>query len=268
MLKKSEIVEKFKIVCKYKRLSKRTVECYESYLKRFLNDFNDSPVNASENWLQEYLGSLPSQSQHKQMVGSLKILYRDVLKCPKKIKVLRYPKKYKTLPKVISKEEVLRIIQASKSNIKHQSIITVLYESGLRISELLNLKLSDIDSNRMQILVKGGKGNKDRYSILGNNTLNLLRSYYKSYKPKVYLFEGQFGGKYSASSVRQFLNKYCQLAKVQTIHPHILRHSFATHQIESGTRESKIQLLLGHKRITTTQIYNHVTASNVMSLLD
>lgn len=267
MIRKSEIPLKFKAVCEYKRLSTRTIDCYTSFLNRFLKDFKDHPVNATNDYLIQYLGQLPSEAQQKQMTGTLKILYRDVLKCPRKIKVLKYPKKSERLPTVISKEEVQKLILASSRNIKHKAIITLMYDTGVRVSELLNLKITDIDSKRMKVIIRNGKGSKDRLSILGETTLSILRLYYRSYKPKIYLFEGTTG-KYSASSVRNLLKRYCQKAKIRIIHPHVLRHSFATHLIEGGIPESKVQLLLGHKHITTTQIYNHVTCDNIVTLLD
>ena len=267
MIKKCEIQEKFNIHLKHQRKSKRTIEVYEGFLKRFLNDFNCHPSNVTNNQIIEYLGKL-SRPQHKQMVATLKIIYRDVLRCPRKLKGIKYPKKEERIPEILSREDIFKLIEASSRNLKHKAIISLLYDSGLRISELLNLKLRDIDSDRLQVIVRGGKGNKDRRSVLGKSTLKLLRGYYREYKPNFYLFESPGGGKYSTTSVRALLKTYCKKAGVRPISPHTLRHSFATHLIESGTPESKVQHLLGHKHITTTQIYNHVTTDNVESLLD
>jgi len=267
MIIKSEIEQKFKMICRYKRLSERTIECYSSFLSRFLREYKDHPINASSDYLMEYLGSMTSHSQQKQMTGALIILYRDVLKCSRKIKCLKYPKKETKVPKVISHEEVARIVQASQSNLKHRAIICVLYESGLRVSELLNLKISDIDRYRMQLFVKAAKGKKDRHTVLGIKSLKAIEKYYRAYKPKVYLFEGQNGGQYSATSVRALLRTYCEKSKVRSIHPHILRHSFATHHLENNTPQSKVQNMLGHTSFKTTQIYTHVTCDNVAGLL-
>ena len=139
-------------------------------------------------------------------------------------------------------------------------ISIILYGSGLRIGEVLKLKITDIDSKRMQIRILGGKSKKDRYSILAQSQLNILREYYKQYRPQSYLFEGQFGGQYSATSAGNILKK----AIVRSGVPkrgglHSLRHSFATHLLESGTDLRYIQELLGHSSSKTTEIYTHVS---------
>ena len=136
----------------------------------------------------------------------------------------------------------------------------LIYSAGLRRSELLDLKIFDINSERMLININGAKGKKDRISLLSENTLRILREYYKEYKPKEYLFEGAKGGKYSPTSVAKVLKNAANKAGIKkTITPHMLRHSFATHLLEQGTDLRYIQELLGHSSSKTTEIYTHVS---------
>jgi len=145
------------------------------------------------------------------------------------------------------------------TNIKHKCIVSLLYSSGLRRSELIDLRLEDIDSARMMIHVRGAKGGKDRYTILSERSLTSLRLYYKEYKPKQFVFESPDGGQYSAASIRNVIAKAAKLARIRMrVTPHILRHSFATHLLESGIDIRYIQTLLGHNSSKTTEIYTHV----------
>ena len=172
---------------------------------------------------------------------------------------------------VLSKNEVNRVIN-SITNVKHKAIVSLLYGSGLRIGELLNLMINDIDSQRMLIHVKDAKGKKDRFTILSKKSLSVLREYYKTYKPSLYLFEGQKGGKYSSESAGQLFKralKRCKINKNATLH--ILRHSFATHLLEDGIGIAHIQKLLGHSNIKTTLIYIQIANDSLLtikSLLD
>ena len=159
----------------------------------------------------------------------------------------------------MSKNEIKNILN-SCSNIKHKSILMLIYSAGLRRSELLNLSIADIDSERMVINIKGAKGMKDRISLLSKNLLELLKSYYKEYTPKKYLFEGQNEGKYSPTSVANILKKASLKAGIRkNVTPHMLRHSFATHLLEQGTDLRYIQDLLGHNSPKTTGIYTHIS---------
>lgn len=158
------------------------------------------------------------------------------------------------------------------NNIKHLCIIKLLYGAGLRLNELLNLKVSDIDSDSMLIHVNGAKGNKDRVVMLSSNVLEDLRKYNLRYKPTEFLFEGQSGGKYSGRSVQNMVKKAASNAGIKKkVTPHVLRHSFATHLLESGTDIRYIQQLLGHSSLKTTEIYTHisdVSRSKIKSPLD
>ncbi len=179
---------------------------------------------------------------------------------------LTRPKKSQSLPSVLSQEEVLELIRCTK-NLKHRAIIALLYSCGLRVSELIHLKLADIDVDRRQVLVRNGKGRKDRYVSVADSFLPLLAAYYHSYKPTVYFVEGEKGKVYSAESVRQFLKRNAKLAKIgNVVTPHTLRHSYATHLLENGVDLRYIQSLLGHARPETTMIYTHVKRKDLMQI--
>jgi len=193
----------------------------------------------------------------KQLIASVRFLYVEVLQEDIDFHFDIKMKKPSRIPVVLSVQEVQRLLN-SFTNIKHKPIFTLCYSAGLRVEEILNLKVKDIDSDRMQIRIHQGKGQKDRYTILSEKVLRLLRQYVKEYQPKDYLFEGQGGGPYSASSIQALMRRHkkkCGINKKAT--PHTLRHSFATHLLDDGTDTRFIQELLGHKHISTTQIYTH-----------
>jgi len=200
-----------------------------------------------------------SISQQNQRINAIKFYYEKILGKEKQYYELYRPKKEQKLPKVLSKNEVMRILKESTNN-KHKCILMLIYSAGLRRSELIDLKISDIDSERMVINIRDAKRKKDRISLLSQNALMLLRDYYKEYKPKSFLFEGQNGGKYSASSIANVLRRAAKNAGIQKIvTPHMLRHSFATHLLEQGTDLRYMQELLGHNSSRTTEIYTHVS---------
>jgi integrase/recombinase XerD len=182
---------------------------------------------------------------------------------PNRFYSVERPFKKESLPKVISKESVIKMIDVCP-NIKHRCIVALLYSSGLRRAALLNLKISEIDSERMTIRVTQGKGKKDRISILSKRLLGDLREYYRAWRPKEYLFEGQEGRRYSATSVAKIIDKAAKKAKIaQKVSPHMLRHSLATHLLENGPDLRQIQTLLGHNSLKTTEIYTHVAVQGM-----
>ena len=181
------------------------------------------------------------------------------------------PKKRSSLPKVISKSDIAKIF-AQLENPKHLLIVKLCYGMGLRVSEIVNLKITSIDSKRMLVHIEAAKGKKDRYVTLPSSILDDLRNYYRTYKPKIYLFEGQHGGQYAVRSVQAVFKKAIQKAKInKSVGIHGLRHSYATHLLECGTDMVFIQKLLGHKDIKTTLIYAKVSGrqlGNIKSPLD
>lgn len=181
------------------------------------------------------------------------------------------PKKKSSLPKVLSKSDIVHIF-AQIDNLKHLLMLKLCYGMGLRVSEIVNLKITDIDSKRMLVHLESAKGKRDRYVTLPSSILDDLRNYYKAYHPKTYLFEGQFGGQYAVRSVQTVFKNAMRKAKInKSVGIHGLRHSYATHLLESGTDMVFIQKLLGHKDIKTTEIYAKVSnrhLSNIKSPLD
>ena len=170
------------------------------------------------------------------------------------------------LPKHISQRDIKKLF-ATVTNAKHSVMLKLCYGMGLRVSEIVNLKISDIDSGNMQVLIEQAKGKKDRYVNLPESILDDLRSYYKEYRPGKYLFEGQSGGKYSVRSVQQVFKSAMIKAKInKEVGIHGLRHSFATHLLENGTDISYIQNLLGHNDIKTTMRYTRVAKKNLKNI--
>jgi len=251
-----------------KKYSANTAKLYIANFERFINYFPSVALDSiTEENINSYLQHLVSQQKSDSYINgcinAIKFYYEVVLQMPNRFYSVVRPKTVKQLPRVLSKSEVFSII-ASINNLKHKCIISLIYSSGLRRSELINLKLTDIDSNRMMIHIRAGKGKRDRYSILSTKLLNDLRLYYKIYHPKSYLFEGSLGSQYSASSIRKILKKASNNAGViKRVTPHMLRHSFATHLLEDGVDLRYIQTLLGHSSSKTTEIYTHV-ANNVL----
>lgn len=207
-----------------------------------------------------------SISSHRQAMNALKHFFRLNSYLNVEVEKISIPKKDRKLPDVLSTEEVISILQATR-NLKHRAILGLIYSSGLRIGELLKLKLADVDLERQSVYVKSGKGRKDRHTTLGQSIQPLLLNYVRTYRPERFLFEGEKGMAYSASSVRAFLKKSCQLANIRKkVTPHTLRHSFATHLLENGVDIRYIQELLGHSRPETTMIYTHVTERSISAI--
>lgn len=248
-----------------------TSKTYIRMFEIFINHFNGVKLtDIDELEIKHYLQSLviygKSDSYIDQMLNSIKFYYEVVMGMPNRFYAIDRPRKKEKLPKVISLEEVQLIIQ-NTSNIKHRCVVSILYSSGLRRSELLNLKITDIDSKRMVINIIQGKGNKDRITVLSPSVLKDLRKYFKEWKPKVYLFEGATGNKYSASSILQIIRKSAKKAGIEkTVTPHMLRHSFATHLLENGTDLRYIQVLLGHNSSRTTEVYTQVAINNIKTI--
>jgi site-specific recombinase XerD len=254
-----------------KRYSYNTAKTYISLFEKFINRFYDIPINhLTEIEIRQYLKELHdlelSNSYLHQMVNSIKFYFEVVMNMPNRMYTIERPRKESKLPKVLSVEEVKLLIE-NTNNIKHRCVISLLYSAGLRRSELLNLKVNDIDSKRMLIFIGSAKGNKDRYTLLSKATLTDLRIYFKQWQPKVFLFEGIKGNKYSPTSVANVVNKAAFKAKIRKkVTPHMLRHSFATHLLENNTDLRYIQTLLGHSSTKTTEVYTQVAVNNIQNI--
>lgn len=264
------------------RYSPKTIKSYVPLFEEFINHFPKEDMDSlSEHHVVEFSRFLVtdrkvSASYQNSAINAIKFYFEKVLGGRRKLYFVERPRKEKALPVVCSEEEIQQIL-TSVTNIKHKAILSTIYSGGLRISELVNLPIKAIDSKRMQIRIEGGKGKKDRYTILSRKILELLRIYFKEYTPHYYLFEGQGSSKenpvtYSERSIQAILEKAVAQAGIQKhITVHTLRHSFATHLLENGTDLRYIQSLLGHESSKTTEIYTHVTTkgfSQITSPLD
>lgn len=212
-----------------------------------------------------------SATTQNQLISSIKFFYEQLLRRPKDIYDLPRAQKPEQLPTVFAESEIRAIINAC-DNLKHRTILCLAYGGGLRVSEIVNMKIADIDSERMVIQVRQAKGKKDRQIMLAEKLLTMLRVYFLEYRPKKWLFEGQFGEQYSARSIQVVLQKAKEKAGIKKKGSiHALRHSFATHLLEGGTDIMSIKELLGHTSLRTTMTYTHVSKkfiSKIQSPLD
>ncbi|WP_282118116.1 site-specific tyrosine recombinase/integron integrase [Maribacter aquivivus] len=263
--------EEYLLKLELKKYANSTVKTYVTFFEMFINHYSDRKLETLDEgdiraYLQVLIQRNASNSYLNQVINSIKFYYEVVLGMPNRFYEIERPRKEYKLPTVISKEEIISIIEHT-NNLKHRCIVQLLYGSGLRRSELLNLKLNDIDSKRMLIRVEGAKGNKDRLTLLSKNALEDLRMYFKEWKPKEFLFEGRKGGRYSPESVVQIVKQAANKAGVkQNVSPHTLRHSFATHLLESNVDLRQIQVLLGHGSSKTTEIYTHVATNTFKTI--
>jgi site-specific recombinase XerD len=247
------------------RYSDSTRATYEAQMHQFLEYLRPRSIqDLTKAIIDEYMIYLVekkgvSVSTQNTAINAIKFYLEQVHKGERTFYYVDRPMKDKLLPSVLSEEEIQKLFWAAR-NIKHRCILFLLYSAGLRISELLNLKWKDVDEYRMIIYIRGGKGRKDRITLLSKLALDYLRHYIDLYGPNEWLFESPGGGPYSARSVNHFIHKYCHRAGI-TRHAsaHTLRHSFATHLLERGTDLRYIQTLLGHESSRTTERYAHVT---------
>jgi len=255
-----------------KRLATSTVNTYHAVTMLFLQYLQLKQAPSPDGlWIQRFnhdyiLKGGHSVSYQNQCINGIKKYFAFKNMEVETMNIER-PRKEKRLPVVLSKEEVKNIFDATY-NLKHRTLLSLIYSAGLRIGEALALRPQNIDRHRMLIHIKMAKGKKDRYTLLSPNILQLLETYYRVYKPKTYLFEGQDGGPYTSSSAQQVLKKAMRKAGIfkQGITLHSLRHSFATHLLESGTDIRYIQSLLGHNSPNTTMIYTHVSEKSLKNI--
>ncbi len=265
----SEHVGKLRKYMEFRNYSPRSVENYCSNFTGFLATFEKKgithPDRITAEMIIEFLSGFKEPATHSGYHSAIKIYYQKVAKVGiEKFKFIERPKKNKKLPIVLSIQEVQAIINVC-TNLKHKTIIVLMYSSAIRVSEVINLKIKDIDSKRMIINIIKAKGKKDRQVGLNEPLLQLLRSYFLEYKPVEYLFNGQGSLQYSARSIAEFLQKYADAAGLRKhVNPHLLRHTSATHLVENGVDINIIQRLLGHNNVKTTAIYTHIS-SNLIS---
>ena len=266
-------IEKFKQWMRSKRYSESTIATYSEALKSFLIFFREKPVAEITNedvivYNNDYiLDNKLSASYQNQTVNAIKLFFMTVRETKMEVDKIHRPKRSKVLPNVLSKEEVKLILNAH-TNIKHKMMLSLIYSCGLRCGELLALQPVHIDSKRNIVLLKNSKGKKDRIVPLSPKILEMLRDYYKIHKPKTYLFEGQnIGLQYDARSLQLILKQALQKVGIKKpVTLHWLRHSYATHLLESGTDLRYIQELLGHNSSKTTEIYTHVSTKSLQQI--
>ncbi|PWK17062.1 site-specific recombinase XerD [Arcicella aurantiaca] len=248
------------------RYSQKTIKLYTGLFEEFINYYPTCDIKTiDEPMIIKFLRYLVTERKisityQNQSINAIKFYYEKVLGGQRKFYFIDRPKKEKALPSVLSTEEVKAILNATE-NIKHKAILMTIYSAGLRISEAINLKIKDIDSERMQVRIEQAKGKRDRYTLLSEKTLHILRAYFKEYRPQIWLFEGlKLGEQYSTRSIQNIFHASVQKAGIiKDVSVHTLRHSFATHLLENGTDIRYIQSLLGHSSSKTTEIYTHIT---------
>lgn len=248
-----------------KYYSENTIKNYscqvEVFLKHYDKEFTE-PSKINEEAIKNWLLQFKTRNAMCHSISALKLFYSKTIKQPMKFKHIEYPRSERKLPQIIEKQYLLDQI-AKIQNKKHKAIISLAYSTGMRVSEVCNLKISDIDSKRMMITIRQSKGRKDRIVGLSEKILEILRIYYSQYKPKDYLFNGQFDLQYSPRSCNQLVKQY--LGK--EYHFHLLRHSNATALLEAGTDLRIIQKHLGHSSSKTTEIYTHVSTALLQNMM-
>jgi integrase/recombinase XerD len=262
-MKKTNYSEISKQKLEYLNYSTNTINNYIHHIDVFLNNCKVYPTSLSSKDFQNYLNNydFTSISQQNQIINAIRFFYKEVLSKKYDKVSFKRPRTEKKLPRVIDGEYIKN--QLSKiENLKHKTILTLTYSVGLRVSEIVNLKIEDIDSKKMLITIKNGKGRKDRNVPLSKNVLLLLRQYYLKFKPKNYLFNGQKSEKYSVGSCQQIYKKY--IDPKSSIHT--LRHSSFTNLLENGTDIRLIQKLAGHNNIKTTELYTHVSTQTLSKI--
>ena len=264
---------KLKLWMEHKRYSASTINTYLDGAKSFLMFTYPKPIKNVTNddvvrYVNEYIIKRNlSFSYQNQVVNAIKLFFREIVNCSLDVDKLERPRREYKLPNVLSKEEVKAILEAL-SNIKHRTMLSLIYACGLRRGELLHLSIKDVHSERNLLLIKQSKGKKDRIVPISDKTISMLREYYKIYKPLTWLFEGQKRGEpYGERSIQLVLNQALEKTKIKkpaTLH--WLHHSYATHLLESGTDLRYIQELLGHSSSRTTEIYTHVSTKNIQQI--
>jgi len=279
MNKETLSYEKKRQVTKYKnwmlqrRYADQTIKTYTSMLEVLLSHFPGKRIEGIglkdiEEFNYYYIiGNGYSISYQNQMINAIKLFYLKMMGMNFELRELERPRKGRPLPKVIPKEVVQEML-AGIGNLKHKTALTLIYSLGLRRGELLKIRLIDLSSKRMLLMVRNSKGRKDRVLPVPKKVMALIIKYYRAYKPNYWLFEGDKAGKqYSPGSLGKIFHRY--LSKVLKNHNftlHCLRHSFATHLLEGGTDIRFIQELLGHKSSRTTEIYTHVTTKSLKNI--
>lgn len=262
-------LERLRLELRLRGYSPRTIKVYLAHVSAYQRTLRVPAEEAGEEEIRRHLVDLVerkrvSRSYLNQSVSAIKFLYRNVFRAPTAMDGLPRPRGERKLPQVLSRDEILRLI-ATPRNPKHRILLLLAYSAGLRVSEVVRLRVDDIESDRGLIRVRGGKGRKDRYTTLSPLVLEALRDYWRVFRPRPFLFPGQRPGRHlTARSAQKVLDRARRCAGIREgVSMHTLRHSFATHLLEDGTDLRYVQELLGHRRPETTMIYTHVTQKDL-----
>ena len=243
-------------------LATNTIKIYESIIVKYLDYCNLQPKNLSKDQIIQFVVLRGQSRTMKQTLAALNHLYKGLFNSSI-IKQIPQPKDKQFLPNILSEIEMVNVI-ASIPNLKHESIIQLMYSCALRVSEVINLKLKHIQKTTNLIKIVDAKGGKSAYIPIPEETKNLLRIYYKAYKPTDYLFQGQFNGKYSASSIRNVFNRALKKQNIKKrVRLHDIRHSRASHLFENGMDIKILKDILRHRKIETTEQYLHLTTKTL-----
>ena len=256
-----------------RRYSECTIATYINALQAFLKFYyakpikeitNDDIINYNNNYI---LANKLSASYQNQAVNAIKLFFKTIEGTSMDIDLIHRPKNPKVLPNVLSRQEVKKILEVP-TFLKHKAMLSLIYSCGLRCGEVLRLKLEHVDSKRNILLIKQSKGSKDRIAPLSDKTIEMLRTYFKAFKPKLYLFEGEKeGSQYTERSLQHVLKQCVAKAGIKKpVTLHWLRHSYATHLLENGTDLRYIQEILGHSSSKTTEIYTHVSTKSIQNI--
>lgn len=252
-------VDRYSVDCDLKYQSESTRKNYKSCVKKFLYDFEkyEQPKSIPTEDIKKWLLEAKQINTIRHLICAIKSFYEITVGMPNKIDKIPYPKRDKKIPQIIEETEIQAIIDVC-DNIKHKTILCLLYACGLRIGEVINLKLENLNENTIDIIL--AKGRKDRIVPLPQNLKLLINKYISQYNPQTYLFNGQFGIQYSERSINQFLKSLAIKAGItKNVHAHLFRHSYATHSLEGGTSIVYLQEILGHINPKTTSIYLHTS---------
>jgi integrase/recombinase XerD len=253
-----------------KNYGEKTITNYASCIRKFLSRYNNvvsEPIKINEQQIKEYLSEFKCPNSQRSNHSAIKCFFKYTLKQPNKFKYIEYCRKDKKLPIVLSVEEIQKMFNVCE-NKKHLVILSLLYSCGLRVSELLNLKWDHVDRSRMIINIISGKGKKDRQVMLDSKLIPLLIEYWREYKPKEYVLNGQFDIQYSQQSVLQVVKQLAKKAGIENkrVYTHLLRHCSFTHLVENGTDINLIQRLAGHSSVKTTGIYLHISHNHISKI--
>ena len=263
-------IQRLRNYMEYKKYAENSIEVYCSCLAKFLSVHSvkyTEPVKIPATAIVEHLASFKEVNTHKANLSAIKLFYEKCLNQNCKFDKIEYPRSARKLPIVLSVDEIQRMFNVCE-NKKHRVILALLYSCSLRVSELLNLKWTHIDRSRMIINIIQAKGNKDRQVGLNDKLIELLTDYYRAFKSKEYVLNGQFSLQYSERSVGEVVKQLAAKAGIDNkrVYTHLMRHTSATHMVENGVDIALIQKWLGHNSAKTTALYTHISHNHISKI--